>query len=148
MATTTPEINLQIINRPRERPELVQKLAAFTLKEMYGDDKPTAAELEEQVENTNVSTTALALDPNGEILATAAYITMYDPRQAELVDVVSRTDLRRGGLGRQVVGAVEATAREAGIRTMKVVPLPDSVPFYEKLGYQRSASGGFVESLN
>lgn len=139
MPTAVSDVQLRLLDRPRQEPEFVRNLAAFTLGELYGDNTPSPVAIEEQVENTNTSTTAVAVDEHGSILATAAYIKMYDPHEAELVDVVTKSTERERGLGRKVVRAAEEAAREAGVTTMTVVPRDGSVTFYERLGYRRIA---------
>jgi len=59
----------------------------------------------------------------------------------EIMGLVVDAAQRGHGAGRALVSAVEAWARERGIRTMKVrsnVAREDSHPFYLRLGYARS----------
>ena len=44
--------------------------------------------------------------------------------------------LRRQGFGRELVEAVEATARAIGVFSIKVYPLTNAVGFWESLGYR------------
>lgn len=61
----------------------------------------------------------------------------------EIVGLVVDGTVRRGGVGRALVGAVEAWAREQGIDTLVVrsnVQRQAAHPFYEGLGYARRKS--------
>jgi GNAT superfamily N-acetyltransferase len=150
--TVTPEIQFQVVDNPRENPDVVRRLAAFTLSELYGLQHPSEAELNEQVENMNTATTAFGVDSRGEVVASASYSRSYEPGEAELLDVVTRSGHQGSGLGRQVVAGVEDAARDKGIHTMTVVPLHsakgvDSTGFYERLGYQRLRGGRFSRLL-
>jgi GNAT superfamily N-acetyltransferase len=57
------------------------------------------------------------------------------------VDVVVAPDAQGRGIGRDIVGALEALATRRGLATrIDLVAAPDVVPFYERLGYSRLPS--------
>lgn len=61
--------------------------------------------------------------------------------RCELMGLVVHHDHRRNGIGQQLVRAVEWWARNRGITEVSVrsnVVRPESHPFYERLGYDRT----------
>ena len=56
-----------------------------------------------------------------------------------------RERARRRGVGRALLDAIEAAAREAGYRTLWLHAQVQAIPFYEKLGY-RADGPVFVEA--
>lgn len=62
-------------------------------------------------------------------------------RRCEILGLVIDPEHRGRGIGRRLVGAVEAWARERGLEQMAVrsnVVRTESHPFYERLGYARA----------
>lgn len=62
-------------------------------------------------------------------------------RRCEILGLVIDPEHRGLGIGRRLVGAVEAWARERGLEQMAVrsnVVRTESHPFYERLGYARA----------
>ena len=61
--------------------------------------------------------------------------------RCEILGLVVDPEHRRGGVGRRLVGAVEAWAAARGLQQMAVrsnVTRSESHPFYERLGYVRA----------
>ena len=86
---------------------------------------------------------AVAAGPNdhlsGVIMAEHRGLLLYAP-QVEIMGLSVGSDMRRMGVGRALVKAVEAWARQFGDRQIVVrsnVIRPESHPFYEKIGYER-----------
>lgn len=85
----------------------------------------------------------VAAGPNdrlsGVIMAEHRVLLLYGP-QVEIMGLSVGSDARRMGIGRALVKAVEAWARQFGDRPFVVrsnVVRPESHPFYEKIGYKR-----------
>lgn len=85
----------------------------------------------------------VAAGPNdrlsGVIMAEHRVLLLYGP-QVEIMGLSVGSDVRRMGVGRALVKAVEAWARQFGDRSIVVrsnVVRPESHPFYEKIGYER-----------
>jgi len=85
----------------------------------------------------------VAAGPNdrlsGVIMAEHRVLLLYGP-QVEIMGLSVGSDVRRMGVGRALVKAVEAWAQQIGDRQIVVrsnVVRPESHPFYEKIGYKR-----------
>ena len=85
----------------------------------------------------------VAAGPNdrlsGVIMAEHRVLLLYGP-QVEIMGLSVGSDVRRMGVGRALVKAVEAWAQQIGDRQIVVrsnVVRPESHPFYEKIGYER-----------
>ena len=87
-----------------------------------------------------------ALDENGTdtaVLATARMRILGDSAKAERVAVLASE--RKRGLGRLLMDAIEARARERSLSRVHLNAQLSAVPFYEKLGY-RSQGDSFLEA--
>ena len=76
---------------------------------------------------------------SGVIMAEHRVLLLYGP-QVEIMGLSVGSDVRRMGVGRALVKAVEAWAQQIGDRQIVVrsnVVRPESHPFYEKIGYKR-----------
>ena len=76
---------------------------------------------------------------SGVIMAEHRALLLYGP-QVEIMGLSVGADARRMGVGRALVKAVEAWARQFGDSQIVVrsnVVRPESHPFYEKIGYER-----------
>ena len=85
----------------------------------------------------------VAAGPNdrlsGVIMAEHRVLLLYGP-QVEIMGLSVGSDVRRMGVGRALVEAVEAWARQFGDNQIVVrsnVVRLESHPFYEKIGYER-----------
>jgi len=70
-------------------------------------------------------------------------LTLHQDEHIEITDLVIDAAARRSGLGRALVTAGEQWAAQHGLHTMMVrsnVVRPESHPFYEGIGYQRTAT--------
>jgi GNAT superfamily N-acetyltransferase len=77
---------------------------------------------------------------SGVIMAEHRALLLYGP-QVEIMGLSVGSDVRRSGVGRALVKAVEAWARQFGDSQIVVrsnVVRPESHPFYEKIGYERT----------
>jgi GNAT superfamily N-acetyltransferase len=64
---------------------------------------------------------------------------------AELKRMYVRPDVRNAGVATAVLAALEASAREAGMRRMILetgLAQPEAIAFYQKFGYQRITNYG------
>jgi GNAT superfamily N-acetyltransferase len=76
---------------------------------------------------------------SGVIMAEHRVLLLYGP-QVEIMGLSVGSEVRRTGVGRALVKAVEAWAQQFGDRQIVVrsnVVRPESHPFYEKIGYKR-----------
>jgi GNAT superfamily N-acetyltransferase len=74
----------------------------------------------------------------GETSPGATYIQCRmdrDYSQMWITFVQVAGELRRQGLGRDMVRAAEATARAAGLHTIRVFPVMPAIRFWKSLGY-------------
>jgi GNAT superfamily N-acetyltransferase len=70
-------------------------------------------------------------------------LTLHQDEHVEITDLVVDAAARGSGLGRALVAAGEQWAARQGLHTMVVrsnVVRPESHPFYEGIGYQRTAT--------
>jgi GNAT superfamily N-acetyltransferase len=70
-------------------------------------------------------------------------LTLHQDEHVEITDLVVDATARRSGLGRALVTAGEQWAVQHGLHTIVVrsnVVRPESHPFYEGIGYQRTAT--------
>ena len=65
-----------------------------------------------------------------------AVVLMREDGEAELDGLFVEPDLWRTGVGRALLAAAEAKAREAGAEVMRVVANPEARGFYEACGYR------------
>lgn len=85
------------------------------------------------------------VDGNGHLagwIAAERRLNLEVGERVEITGLVVDGRARRGGVGRALVGAVEAWAREQGMDVVvrSNVQRQDSHPFYEGLGYTRQKS--------
>jgi len=70
-------------------------------------------------------------------------LSLHSDEHVEITDLVVDSAARRSGLGRTLVNAAEQWALQHGLHTMVVrsnVVRPESHPFYEGIGYQRTTT--------
>ena len=92
---------------------------------------------------------AVLLYEGKEALACASF-KEYAPKIAELKRVYVKDNYRKGGLGRQVVKAIEQKAKEKGYTHMILETgkqLPSALYLYEKLGYQIIKNYGQYQAM-
>jgi GNAT superfamily N-acetyltransferase len=68
-------------------------------------------------------------------------LTLLEDERVEITGLVVDAATRRSGIGRALMSAAEQWALQQGIRTIVVrsnVMRPESHPFYEGIGYQRT----------
>jgi len=86
----------------------------------------------------------VAVDERGRILACGA-LKEYSPSVAEVAAIAVAPGAQGLGLGRRIVGAVEALARKRGIP--EVFALTLAPPFFEALGYLRVDRARYPEKI-
>lgn len=70
-------------------------------------------------------------------------LSLEDDEHAQITGLVVDTASRRSGVGHALVEAAEQWAAEQGLATVVVrsnVVRPESHPFYERIGYRRTAT--------
>jgi GNAT superfamily N-acetyltransferase len=88
----------------------------------------------------------VATDVQGEVVGWihgAEQVLVESGTRCEILGLVVDEAVRRGGIGRRLVEAVERWARARGLPEMSVrsaVSRAESHPFYEQLGYDRVKS--------
>jgi N-acetylglutamate synthase-like GNAT family acetyltransferase len=86
----------------------------------------------------------VAVDERGRVLACGA-LKEYSPSLAEVAAIAVSPEAQGLGLGRRVVGAVEALARKRGIPEVFALTLEPQ--FFEALGYQRVDRARYPEKI-
>lgn len=116
-------------------PEHAATLALRTVV-MRRPDEPafTPEEIGEEADDMH-----FALVENGEVRASLV-LSVIRGGLIQMRQVAVHPDLRRQGLGRQLVAAAEAHARANGFWTIVFYARPEAVAFYEALGYVHGAS--------
>lgn len=83
-------------------------------------------------------------DPGDTSLQGCCMLSPVDEDLVQLRQMAVREDLRRGGIGGELMVFAEEKAREAGFRMIMMNARKVAVPFYERLGY-RVAGDEFLE---
>lgn len=129
------QLELTVLPKPSEDPDACRDTALFVLREFTIDDDPSSEYLEIMMDAMEDRTTVAAINTDGRILSTAGLKTGKDSI-GTIVDVATCSTTRGQGLGRDVIGLLEAIAEEQGLEMLTVHPLSSAVGFYEKLGYE------------
>jgi GNAT superfamily N-acetyltransferase len=77
--------------------------------------------------------TTVAVDPSGSIVGFASYLITEDV--IELEDLFVDPQWMRHGIGRTLVLAIAAAARELGFDRLEVTANPHALEFYERTGF-------------
>jgi GNAT superfamily N-acetyltransferase len=77
--------------------------------------------------------TTVAVDPGGSIVGFASYLITEDV--IELEDLFVDPQWMRHGIGRTLVLAITAAARELGFDRLEVTANPHALEFYERTGF-------------
>jgi GNAT superfamily N-acetyltransferase len=85
--------------------------------------------------------TTAAVDPSGSIVGFASYLITEDV--IELEDLFVDPQWMRHGIGRTLVLAIAAAARELGFDRLEVTANPHALEFYERTGF---VADGVVET--
>lgn len=86
----------------------------------------------------------VAVDERGHIRACGA-LKEYSPSVAEVAAIAVAPEAQGNGLGRQIVGAVEALALKRGIQHVFALTLQPA--FFEAIGYQRVDRARYPEKI-
>ena len=86
----------------------------------------------------------VAVTPRGVVVGCGA-LKEYSPSLAEVAAIAVARDAHGRGLGRQIVGAVEAVAVKRGIRDVFALTLQPA--FFEAIGYVRADRGHYPEKV-
>lgn len=81
---------------------------------------------------------SVLMEENDEIIGTA--LGSYDGRRGYLQKVVTKKDLRKKGIGAQLVGEVVMRLRKAGVHYLPISVEEELVSFYEKCGFVKNGS--------
>ena len=77
--------------------------------------------------------TIVAVDPSGSVVGFASYLVSGDV--IELEDLFVEPAWMRRGIGRRLVLAIAAAARELGFDRLEVTANPHAMRFYERAGF-------------
>lgn len=91
-----------------------------------------------------ISDYVVATDAHHRIIACGA-LKEYSPSLAEVAAIAVSPDAQGRGLGRRIVGAVEALARKRGVPEVFALTLEPE--FFEALGYQRVDRARYPEKI-
>ena len=83
----------------------------------------------------------VAIDVDGRILASAGWCPIDEPATARIRKVFVTPETAGRGLGRRLVDAVEAAARNRGHKRFLVRSYGNAAGFYERLGYRAVEAG-------
>ncbi len=86
----------------------------------------------------------VAATPRGTVIGCGA-LKEYSPSIAEVAAIAVAAEAHGRGLGRQLVGAVEALARKRGIVNLFALTLQPA--FFEAIGYERADRASFPEKI-
>jgi amino-acid N-acetyltransferase len=86
----------------------------------------------------------VAVTPRGVVVGCGA-LKEYSPSLAEVAGIAVAGDAHGRGLGRQIVGAVEALAVKRGIRDVFALTLQSA--FFEAIGYVRTDRAHYPEKV-
>lgn len=76
---------------------------------------------------------SVLIEKNGEIIGSA--LGSYDGRRGYLQKVVVKKDMRKGGIGKDLVDEIIKRLKHAGGVFVPISVEPELVPFYEKCGF-------------
>jgi len=91
--------------------------------------------LKETPGEKGASTAEAELVEVGKGIAGGVSLILYTDKRLAHLDWASATP-RRIGLGRAMVQAVERDLKSRGYERIELLALPDSIPFWKRLGYQ------------
>ena len=86
----------------------------------------------------------VAATPRGRVVGCGA-LKEYSPSVAEVAAIAVAEEAHGRGLGRRIVGAVEALAHKRGIRELFALTLAPA--FFEALGYVRADRAHYPEKI-
>jgi amino-acid N-acetyltransferase len=86
----------------------------------------------------------VAVTPRGRVVGCGA-LKEYSPSVAEVAAIAVAEEAHGRGLGRQIVGAVEALAQKRGVREVFALTLAPA--FFEALGYARADRAHYPEKI-
>ena len=89
---------------------------------------------------------AIAITPTGELLGSARLLGCAGDERRQVRQVAVFPHVRRGGVGRALMHALEARAAEEGARETWLNARDTAYVFYESLGYELQGEG-FVSEL-
>lgn len=130
-------VTLDVLPKPKDDPQLARDAALFIFKETYNELDPTDRDVDSVLSDMASRTTVVALDADRHILAIGGLAKTDRPDKGEIVEVATVLDRQREGLGRSVIGLLEAIAKGQRVNRLEVHSLRGAVKFYEKLGYSR-----------
>ncbi|MEK7599960.1 MAG: GNAT family N-acetyltransferase [Patescibacteria group bacterium] len=92
----------------------------------------------------------VAQDSNDLLVAAGIATPPETPRSkdAYIADLATVQSHRDRGVGRMVVGELERVAESMGAEMTTVLPLPASIGFYSRLGYEKYGEGMMAKRLS
>lgn len=129
-------------------PEQLRDCLAIRRK-VFIEEQQIPEELEiDEFDHPDRAVHVLLYDDDGTPVATARFRPYHpgDAHTAKVQRVAVLAYLRGRGLGRRVMEAVEALAREDGFREVVLDAQLHAEPFYQKLGYRRASDDLFYDA--
>lgn len=133
---TSPAITVRPA-RPSEADAIARLNNHFADQQLMLRRTPEAIEL-------SIADYMVGVDDHDRILACGA-LKEYSPSLAEVAAIAVSPDAQGLGLGRRVVGAVEALARQRGVPEVFALTLEPK--FFEALGYERVDRARYPEKI-
>ena len=112
-------------------------------KEVFVDEQKVPLEDEFDAFDTLVADCAHVLVVDGEVPVGCGRLRVVDG-VGKLERIVTKKLMRKSGVGREVVRALETLAKERGLEQVKLHGQTQAEQFYQKLGYH-TASDIFME---
>jgi len=123
--------------RPHEAPAIAELNNRFADRALMLPRTPEAVALA-------IDDYVVAVTPRGAVIGCGA-LKEYSPSVAEVAAVAVAPEAHGRGLGRQIVGAIEALACKRGIRDVFALTLEPA--FFEALGYAHADRADYPEKL-
>lgn len=99
-------------------------------RDVFGDLPFTAEEIEKESGDVHVGLF------DGETLVGCLVLTTWSEALLQVRQVSVRAELRRRGLGKAMMDAVESLGRDRGFRLIGLYARDEAVAFYRSLGYR------------
>jgi N-acetylglutamate synthase-like GNAT family acetyltransferase len=138
MAVETEQFEIVEVVDPREGNVIAEQVASLVLANL-SDIEVSRKTINEQLEQMQGFKSFAALSEEEQVLGTGAIYVVRGTSSTEVFSAIANltvhAEYRRRGIGRCLVKRLEQESAELGCRETFLVPSPESMRFYESLGY-------------